>query len=165
MTRFAYRLARLLEQKEEANKEAERAVTQAEQELEGQRLRLEELKHREVELSRSRDEMRLQLLTPVAEAGSISGREVALRTENLKAMGLQVEEAKNDVFSQRLVIEQGEQRVAEAKHHAEDTRREVEVLTKHRAKQEQRFLREQAAQEELALDEVGNVLFTTRRQS
>jgi len=37
-------------------------------------------------------------------------------------------------------------------------------LTKHRARQEERFLRDLQVKEELALDEVGNVLFTTRRR-
>jgi flagellar biosynthesis chaperone FliJ len=165
MTQFVYRLARLLEQKEEAKKEAEREVTRVEQELEAQRLHLESLRRRELELNKRREEMRLKLLAPPVENGTISGLEVAIRSENLKAVGVQIEEANNDVFSQRLVVEQCEEQLQQAKKLAGEARREVEVLTKHRAKQEQRFLREQQAQEELALDEVGNALYSSRRRT
>ncbi len=165
MTQFTYRLAVLLEQKEEAKKEAERQVIRIEQEVETQRLHLESLKRREVELVRRREELRLKLLAPPTEGGTISGQEVAIRSENLKAVGVQIEEANNDVFSQRLVVERCEEQLQQAKNLAEEARREVEVLTKHRAKQQQRFLREQQAQEELALDEVGNALYSTRRRT
>ena len=38
------------------------------------------------------------------------------------------------------------------------------MLTKHRAKQEERFQRALQVQEELALDEIGNVLHAVRRR-
>ncbi len=62
------------------------------------------------------------------------------------------------------MVETCEAALKEAKEHAAEARREVEVLAKHREKQEQRFRRELEAKEEVALDEIGNVLYATRRR-
>jgi flagellar biosynthesis chaperone FliJ len=82
----------------------------------------------------------------------------------VKVVGLQIEDANKEVCSQRVVVEQFEIRLEEAKQRVEEARREVEVLTKHRAKQEERFNRAVQVQEELALDEIGNVLHAVRRR-
>jgi hypothetical protein len=54
--------------------------------------------------------------------------------------------------------------VQDAKGRVEEARREAEVLAKHRKKQEERFLREAQAKEDLELDEIGNVLYSTRQR-
>ena len=75
-----------------------------------------------------------------------------------------IEQARKDVLSQQMVIEERELSVELAKERVKQARREVEILVKHRSKQEERFSREEQVKEELALDEVGNVLYTTRKQ-
>jgi len=164
MTQFTYRLQRLLEQKEEAKKEAEKELARQEQELEAQLAALEPLQQRHRELVEKREQLRRELLAKPDAGEALTAREVLERSEYVKVVGLQIEDAKNDVLSQHRLVEQCEARVKEATHRVAEARREVEVLTKHRAKQEERFLRELQAQEELALDEIGNVLYTTRRR-
>ena len=164
MAQFTYRLQRLLEQKEEARKEAERELTRQEHELEAQRSALQSLQQRETELVERREHMRRDLLKQPGEGVALAASEVTKRSEDVKVVGLQIEEAKKDVSSQRVVVELCETRVQQAKRRVEEARREVEVLTKHRAKQEERFQRALQVQEELELDEIGNVLHAARRR-
>jgi flagellar biosynthesis chaperone FliJ len=103
-------------------------------------------------------------LNKSGEQEALTAHEVRERAEFVKVMGVQIEDAKNDVLVQRTVIETCEVKVLQAKSLVEEAKREVEILTKHRAKQEERFMREERVKEELELDEIGNVLFTTRRR-
>ena len=164
MTQFVYRLQLLLERKEEAKKESEKQLAEREKDLQEQVEILEALRQGEQKLIAQRQQLRRDLLRKSDETESLTARKVQERQEYLKLVGLQIEEARREVLSQRVVVEQYESRVMEARHHVEEARREVEVLTKHRARQEERFLRDLQVKEELALDEVGNVLFTTRRR-
>lgn len=165
MAQFTYRLQRLLEQKEEARKEAERELTRREQQLEAQRATLRSLQQRERELVERREHMRRDVLKQPGEGVALAASEVTKRSEDVKVVGLQIEDAKEDVSSQRVVVEQCEARVQQAIRCVEEARREVEVLTKHRTKQEERFQRALQLQEELELDEIGNVLNAVRRGS
>lgn len=164
MTQFVYRLQLLLERKEEAKKESEKQLAEREKDLQEQVEILEALQQGEQKLIGQRQQLRRDLLRKSDETESLTARKVQERQEYLKLVGLQIEEARREVLSQRVVVEQYESRVMEARYHVEEARREVEVLTKHRARQEERFLRDLQVKEELALDEVGNVLFTTRRR-
>ena len=165
MTQFTYRLQPLLEQKEEAEKEAEREQARREQELELQAAELRSLQQRERDLVEKREQLRRELLSKPGEHGALSAREAQARAEYVQTVGLQIEEARNDVLAQRQLVEQCRVRVQEAIKRVAEARREVEVLTKHRAKQQERFLRELQVQEERALDEIGNALYTNRRRS
>jgi len=164
MAQFVYRLRLLLVQKEELKKEAERELALRQKELEAQREHLEVLQRREQELVEKRDRLRRELLNKSGEQDALTAHEVRERAEFVKVMGVQIEEAKKDVLVQRTVIETCEVKVQQAKSLVEEAKREVEILTKHRAKQEERFMREERVKEELELDEIGNVLFTTRRR-
>jgi len=165
MSGFVYRLRLLLERKEEAQKEAEAEVARREEELQLQIKHLEELKQREKDLMAKRVQMRRDLLAKPDSGQPLSAQDVQQRAEFVKAVGFQIEQAGNDVLAQRGVVESCEARVAQAKEWAKEARREVEVLTKHRSKQEELFLREEQAKEDLALDEIGNVLYSTRRST
>ena len=162
MTAFVYRLQLLLEQKEEAKKEAERELARQEEELQTQLGVLEELKQRERELAAKREKLLRNLLVPDLEQ-PLSARQVQGRSEYIRVVGIQIEEANGDVLVQQTMVETCESQVEVAKERVEESRREVEVLTKHRSRQEERFLREERAKEDLALDEIGNVLYTNRR--
>jgi flagellar biosynthesis chaperone FliJ len=165
MTQFTYRLQPLLEQKEEAEREAEREQARREEELESQSVALRSLQQRERELVEKREHLRRELLSKPGEQGALTAREAQARSEYVQTVGLQIEEARNDVLAQRQLVEQCQARVREAIKRVAEARREVEVLKKHRAKQQERFLRELQVQEERALDEIGNALYTNRRRS
>jgi flagellar export protein FliJ len=165
MNGFTYRLQPLLDLKQEVKKEAERELLRREEELQKQQAHLESLRRRVQELIEKRLKLQRDLLSNPYTGTSLSGREVQQRTEYIKAMAAEIEQAQADVSTQRMVVEDWQSRVHQAKQDVSNVNREVEILQKHRAKQEERFLREQEKQEELALDEIGNVLYTTRRTS
>jgi flagellar biosynthesis chaperone FliJ len=163
MTQFVYRLQLLLGLKEEARDEREKELRLREKEVEAQKTQLQSLQRRVKDMIAKREQLRLEAFSP-GSGGSLAAQEAQQRFEYIKAFGLQIEEAKNDVSSQRLLVEQYEARVRQAQRQVEEANREVEVLKKHRSKQEERFLRELQAKEDLALDEIGNVLYSTRRR-
>ena len=162
---FNYRLQVLLELKKEAENNAEQILKEKKQELASQLGKLELLRLRENKLREQRDQLRKEMLSKPGEGVAITAREVQARSEYVKQVGLNIEHEHSDVLAQSLVVEQAQLVVKEAAQHATEARREVEVLAKHRAKQQERFLRELQAKEDLALDEVGNILYSTRRQS
>jgi hypothetical protein len=163
MTQFIYRLQRLLEQKEVAHKDAEREKGRREQELEAEQEALAASQRHEKDLVQQREQMRRALLKP--DRGSLlSAREVNRRCEDVYVLGIQIEDARNDIRVCRQNVEHCEARLQEAVARVGECKREVEVLAKHRAKQEERFQRAQQAQEELALDEIGNLLHAFRRR-
>jgi flagellar export protein FliJ len=164
MTQFTYRLQPLLEQKQELSKEADREVVRHEQELQAQLETLESRQRRVQELVQKRQQLRQELMSRPGEKVALKAAEVLERSEFIKVLGSDVQQAENDVSSQRVVVETCQADVKEAKEHAAEARREVEVLSKHREKQEERFRREVEAKEEVALDEIGNVLYATRRR-
>jgi flagellar protein FliJ len=164
MAQFIYRLQLLLEQKEETRKAAEREVARREQELQAEQEKLRTLQQREQELVERKRQLRRELLSQPGQGGALTAGEVIKRSEDVKVVELQIEDAQQDICAQRAVIEQCEAKLEDARKRVEEARREVEVLTKHRAKQEERFHRAEQAQEELALDEIGNVLHTVRRR-
>jgi flagellar biosynthesis chaperone FliJ len=164
MTGFVYRLQLLLEQKEEAKKAAEREVTRRQERYQSEVQVLEERCRQKMELVQRREQMRKNLFVTSGGTAGLSAVEIQRRTEYIKAVDVQIEDADENIAAQRLVVEQRQAEVAEAKNLANEARREAEVLLKHRERQKERFLREEQAKEELALDEIGNVLYTTRRR-
>ena len=165
MAQFHYRLQLLLGRKEEAQKEAERELKRREQELEKQIAELQSLQRREKELIEKRERLRRELMTKPEDGSELTAHELQRRSEYIKVMGVEIEDARKDIVVQRGVIENCERKVEEAKKSVEEAKREVEVLTKHRTKQQERFLREEQAKEDLELDEIGNVLYATRRRT
>ncbi|HEX4486906.1 MAG TPA: hypothetical protein VH088_11595 [Terriglobales bacterium] len=162
MTQFSYRLRPLLEQKEQIRKDCENDKLRRDRELEAQEARLLELQKQQKDLEEKREKLRRELFA-TTQQGPPTAHDVADRRAYVKVVEQQIEDAKSDIFAQRQVIEDCKAQVEEAKRRVEEARREVEVLEKHRAKQEERFRRMLQAKEDLELDEVGNVLYSTRR--
>jgi flagellar biosynthesis chaperone FliJ len=163
MTHFSYRLQTLLEQKEHIRKDCENEKLRRGRELEAEETKLVELQKRQKELEDKREKLRRELFANT-EQGPPTAQDVTNRRAYVKVVEQQIEDAKSDVFAQRQVIEDCKALVEKAKRRVEEARREVEVLEKHRAKQEERFRRILQAKEDLELDEVGNVLYSTRRR-
>lgn len=165
MSAFTYRLQLLLDQREELNKAAANHLLQEEVELEKQQERMHCLQKLLQELIEKRKQMRRELLKAPAEGGALDVMKVQERTVYIDAVSAQVDDVQSDIVSQRTAIDECRDRVRQAKNRLEEASREVEVLRKHRAKQEDRFQRELDEKEERTLDEIGNVLYTTRRRS
>lgn len=164
MATFRYRLQPLLDQKSREKEEAEEALAERQKELRAERLKLEELRRKEEQLAARRDGLRRSLLDGGGEQ-PVTGDEVRRRVERLRALGQDVETARDAVFSQKIVIEEAEERLENARRQVAECTRQVEILTKHRSKLERRFLAEVERKEALEQDEIGNILFMRNRQS
>lgn len=159
MQRFVYRLEPLLEQKQALKKESETAFGARQQELRDAQTRLSELKEAENQAKLKKKEFRGNLLS-----GGGEGRAISNRVERLRFLEQQESDARNDVFSQQLAIEECEQRLEQARQEMTERSREVEVLTKHREKSEEEFWSEVNRKEALEQDEIGATLYEARRR-
>lgn len=165
MAAFTYRLQTLLDQKEELKKQAERELVGLEAELKKQTERMQTLQDTVQALTEKHRQMRRDLFSKPDPSGALNAHKVQERMEYAKAVAFQVEDAQADVITQRGVIEQCESDVQLGKKRVQEATREVEVLQKHRTKQEERFRRELQEKEDLMLDEIGNVLYTNRSRA
>ena len=165
MSAFIYRLQLLLDQREELKEAAARQLLDEEAELEKQHEKMRQLQRLLQDLMEKRKQMRRELLRKPEGSGVVNAMKVQERTAYIDAVSAQIEDVQSDIVSQRTVIEECGGRVRRAKNRVEESNREVEVLRKHRAKQEEHFHRELDEKEERTLDEIGNVLYTTRRRS
>jgi hypothetical protein len=159
MARFVYRLETLLEQKQALKKEAETAFGERQKELRQAEARLEELVDLEKHAQRKKQDFRLRLL-----AGGGEGRAITDRVAHLRFLEQQESDARNDVFSQQLAIEESQNRLKAARQEMADRSREVEVLTKHREQSEQEFWSGVNRKEEMEQDEIGATLYEARRR-
>ncbi len=163
MPTFKYRLQPLLDQKIDLKKQAEEALGQRQKELRDEQQKLEEFHRQHRELTIKRERLRREVLAS-PEAEPLTGSEVRRRTEYLKRLQLDVDAAKDAIFSQKLLIEECEERLSEARRQLAQCSREVEILKKHREKLEQRFHREVERKEAVEQDEIGNMLYMRRRR-
>lgn len=162
MATFRFRLQPLLEQKEKRLEDAENDLKQRRKELELQRAEMERLKQRERDLIAQRQDLRLNMLT-TAEGERLTGASLVRRRTFIEALGQDIETARDAVFSQRMVLEECEDKVERAKAWVAECKREVEVLVKYRDRLKDRHRKEEERKEELELDEVGNMLYTAKR--
>jgi flagellar biosynthesis chaperone FliJ len=165
MAQFIYRLQTLLEQKERIRADAEKALAKAERERDEEIRKLRQLESKQQKVTEKRDQVRREMLAGPTGSGTLKGRDAQERSEFVRFMGTEIERARAEVIAQGGIVEQHQARVSDATVRAETAKRELELLTKHRARLEERFRRVMEAKEELLLDEIGNALYSTRRRS
>jgi flagellar biosynthesis chaperone FliJ len=163
MPQFTYRLQVLLDQKITAKQEAQQVLADRQKELRAEQDALEECRRQETLVSGKIGDARGKLLS----RGGLgtSGEAVRLYRDYLRGLQADLDAAKDTSFSQQLRLREAEERLAEARSSLAEASRQVEVLEKHRARLERRFLREAEHQEALAQEEMGNVMFSRRRQA
>jgi flagellar biosynthesis chaperone FliJ len=163
MSQFRYRLQPLLNEKLALKGDAEEALAKRQAELRAEQEKLETLNHRVDALCGRKSAFRANLLAGSA-AGGIDGMDAQLRRDYVRGLDQDIEEARDAVLSQKTVIDGCVEHVAAARRELAGRTREVEVLKKHRERLEQRFLRELERKDALEQDEIGNVLYMSRRR-
>ena len=156
---FRYRLQVLLDQKTQRKEKAQENLTQQRNLLKDALDNLNRLKVAKEEKEAFRRDRRAGLLR-----GASGGEDVRQRADYVKALEADVLEAKRKVLLQQISVTDCEEQVDIAAKHFEECIREVEVLTKHRTKAEERFRREQELLEEREQDEIGSVLHAARKR-
>ena len=159
MGRFVYRLEPLWDQKKALKKDAETAFGARQKELRDAQAQLEKLLGVEKQVQKKKRDFRAALL-----AGTSNGRAIASRVEHLRLLERQEADARYDVFSQRLAVEECEHRLDAARQEMTERSKEVEVLSKHREKCEQDYWTEVNRKEALEQDEIGATLYEARRR-
>ena len=159
MGRFVYRLEPLWDQKKALKKDAETAFGARQKELRDAQAQLEKLLGVEKQVQKKKRDFRAALL-----AGTSNGRAIASRVEHLRLLERQEADARDDVFSQRLAVEECEHRLDAARQEMTERSKEVDVLSKHREKCEQDYWTEVNRKEALEQDEIGATLYEARRR-
>lgn len=156
---FKYRLQPLLDGKIELKEEAERKLAGRQKEVRAEEERLSQLEARARGLGETKESFRR------APRTGLTGRGAEFRRDYLRGLDQDIEDARNACFSQRLALEEAQERLAEARRELAERTREVEILEKHRERLERRFRREIERKEALEQDEIGNMLYASRRRA
>jgi len=162
MSGFRFRLQPLLDRKIELKEQADKALIERQRELAAEKERLEQARRHEQELIEKKKKLRREIMS---SQGTITGDEIRARVDYIAFVGQEIDRAKEGVYAQQLVVSEAEDKVKAARDHLAECTRDVDILTKYRGKLEARFLRDAERKEALELDEIGNMLYSTRRRS
>ena len=91
------------------------------------------------------------------------GVPILIQNDSLIGLEMDVQEARSAVLSQQILVDQALELVREANAVLASRRLDEEVLEKYREKTKTRFEREESYKEELEQDEIGSVIYLTRR--
>jgi flagellar biosynthesis chaperone FliJ len=161
MAAFHFRLQPLLDERLQAQKRAEEELAASQKELLVEKRTCNDLQQEQKRIEDLIVRRRRELVGNVP----IGGGELEQRKEDLAALGLHLQSARDAVFSQQIVVDEAEAKLEEARRQTAERSREAETLAKYRGKLETEFLREVARKEELELDEIGNVLYLNRNHA
>jgi len=160
---FKYRLDPLLHQKTQVKQQAEQSLAERSRELTEEERRLAEVQQHEAELLSLKERSRNELLH-TGSAKQLTGEEVRQRLNYLRGVDQDVESARGEVFAQKQVVDESQVKLIQARQFLADCAREVEVLEKHRNKQEVRHHNELERKESHELDEAATHLFISKRK-
>ena len=160
---FKYRLDPLLNQKTQVKQDAEQSLAARSRELTEEEKRLAEVKQHEAELLSLKERAKNELLNP-GGGKQITGEEIRRRLDYLRGVDHDVETARGEVFAQKQVVDERQEKLIQARQFLAECAREVEVLEKHRNKAEARYIQQAERKEANELDEIGAHLFISKRR-
>ena len=160
MPPFRYRLEALLDQKRKAKTAAEQALAVRRAEERQARAHLAEL---EAAVSTAAERKRAARDTAFVDNDLIE--DILARRNDVTIYALRLEEAKDAVQSQRMFLEELAEQTEAALAAVSEASRELEVLLKHRAKAEARFVSEADRKETLEQEEIAAAMFENRRRA
>lgn len=159
MPDFHYRLATLLDQKDAHQQECEKRLAECRGEVRRAEAALVELMRRQEGHEEAARRIRTSPLPDQA-----SGEDWQARATDVAVHQQRVEDAKDEVFSQRLRLEDLRQGVTEAAAAWQQAAREVETLRKHREKSERHFRAGLERKEALEQEEIAAAMYENRRR-
>ena len=93
------------------------------------------------------------------------GEEVQARVADIAILGLDIDDAKDAVFTQKMQLEDLDKRVGEAAAEVQLAARQLETLRKHRARCERQFRAEAERKETIEQEEIAAVMYENRRRA
>jgi flagellar export protein FliJ len=162
-SKIPYRLQPLLQKREQVKQQAEQSLADRTRELSEEEQRLADVEKHEAELLDLKQRVKSELLGP-ASGKQLTGEDIRQRLNYLRGVDQDVEAAKGEVFAQKQVVDESQVKLIQARQYLADCAREVEVLEKHREKQEVRHRNELERKESNEFDEAGTRLFISKRK-
>jgi flagellar export protein FliJ len=156
---FKYRLQLLLDLKNDQKPQLQTTVAQCQKDLAAEQEELAGLRRIESELEQKLLEARRAMF-----GGSVGSSGLAIQQyrDYLSGLVADLETARNSTFSQQLRVNEFEAKLAEAKRKLAECLREIDVLTKHHDRVQQRFLKAAEVKEAAVQDEIGTTMFVRR---
>ncbi len=159
MHTFKYRLQPLLDLKIDQKSQLQTSVAQCQKELAAEQEELAGLRRIESQLEEKLLEARRAMFG--SSVGS-TGLAIQQYRDYLSGLATDLETARNSTFSQQLRVSEFEAKLAEARRQLTECLREIDVLTKHRDRLQQRFLKAAEIKEAAVQDEIGTTMFVRR---
>lgn len=159
MQTFKYRLQPLLDLKIDQKSQLQASVAQCQRELAAEQEELAKLQRAEGQLEKKLLEARRAMF---AGANGASGFAIQQHKDYLNGLATDLETARNSTFSQQLRVSEFEAKLAEAKRQLMECLREIDVLTKHRERLQQRFVKAAENKEAAVQDEIGTAMFVRK---
>lgn len=156
---FVFRLQAILDQRIDLRKQAEDELKSKERDLAAEKKMLQELEEaveKAVALYRRRRMER-------SRSGMSLGVPILIQNDSLIGLEMDVQEARSALLSQQIIVDQAVERVDEANMVLASRRLDEEVLEKYRQKAKSRFEQEESYKEELEQDEIGSVIYLSKR--
>ena len=159
MHTFKYRLQPLLDMKIERKSRLQADVAQCQRELSAEQDELARLRSAEGQLEEKLLGARRAMFPG---ANGASGFAVQQCRDYLSGLAIDLETARNSTFSQQLRVSEFEAKLAQVKRQLTECLREIDVLTKHRERLQQRFVKAAENKEAAVQDEIGTAMFVRR---
>jgi len=160
MAQFQYRLQPLLDTKIKAKEEADKEVAKHRSALRDAERVLSELQ----DASQAMESERSGMLIGMLSGEGITGLDVRRRVDDLAIIGRRIEDARDEIFAQRTVVEEYVENVTQAEGVAAELTRQVEVFTRHREKKELKFRQSEELREANEQDEIAATMYEARRR-
>ncbi len=161
---FVYRLRVLLEQREAALEEAQRELAARIGEAEEARGILKELEQRAAQAAEVAQTASREVTARSAAGQTVPGQELMNRVERARNLHREAGLAKDEVFEQRVAVQDAEDGAEAARGVLAEAMRAVEVLKKHRQRALEKYTRGEEQREAGEMDEAGVAVFNRGRQ-
>jgi flagellar biosynthesis chaperone FliJ len=158
---FRYRLQVLLDRKVQARDEAQQALGEAQRDLRKEEEELESCRREQESREERMRQARAEWLSPAT--GASSGEAMRVRRGHIQHLDRECRDAAEETRAQELSVADAGERLAAAREILAARSRDVEVLEKHRARLERRFVENLARKEALDQEEIATVVFLRGR--
>jgi flagellar export protein FliJ len=157
-----YRLQLILDKRQKAKEDAEKALADAQKLLEDEK-KLEKQKELEVEQAKQRKEDSKKELNQKMLEGQMDVGKVQNHKNFLKSLDFEIEKAKERLIAQQQKVKQAETFLEQKRVELINATTEYQAMEKHKEKWLEKVKKEIEAAEANEQEEIGNVLFLARK--
>lgn len=158
-----YRLQPVLNKREKAKQEAERVLGEAQKALALEKEKEAECE-RAIELAiQKKEDFKAEMNQKMME-GTLDVEKIKMHKNYLKSLDFEIEQARQRLEEQKVVVQQAEQVVEEKRMVLIDATKEFQAIEKHKENWIKQLKKEMEEAEQKEQEEIGNVLYVQRKQ-